>query len=159
MRLLLSGEAALENVAEITKRAAQLSHVLFDIAQRLASNPITDPVVPAAIRDIAHEFSVIAQSCIDLHKLLEKDRLCTDKADAGRILGRLDLLLREFEKQLDDFAPAPDGLRKWFTGIFSSGDVADLIVKCQSVKETLRLHVSVLRIAHTRRASRKAYGI
>lgn len=160
MRLLLSGEAARENAAEITKRAAQVSQILFDTAQQLDVDPAVHVDIPYAIRDVAQEFSAIAQLCIDLQKLLGKERISRDNTDAGKILSRLDLLLHEFEKQLNDFTTSePDRVREWFGDMFWGIDVADVMVKCKSVKEPLRLHVSVLRVAQTRRSSRKAYEI
>lgn len=140
-------EAAVDGVADITKRTSELSHTLFDIARRLPVDRNSDPTVPHAIRDIAREFADIAQTCTELCSVSDDKKIFEfrDHVDLGRTLGRLDLLVEEFELQLAGFTV--DRVRRWFANIFR-GNVSDLITKCQSIKEPLRLHLSVLRIAN-----------
>lgn len=142
-------QAALDGVADITNRTSQLSHTLFDIARRLPVDRNSDPTVPHAIRDIAREFADIAQICTELCNISNgKENLGSrGHVDLGRILGRLDLLVGEFELQLINFSA--ERVRRWFASIFrgETESISGLITKCQSIKGPLRLHLSVLRIS------------
>ncbi|KAJ4348087.1 uncharacterized protein N0V89_009459 [Didymosphaeria variabile] len=151
MKTRLDPEAAVDGVAEITKRTSQLSHTLFDIASGLVVDTASDSSIPQAICNIAREFADIAQLCLEACALLERDK-GGKKTDAGIILGRLDTLIREFEDALNDFVP--NKVPRWLKRLFQNESVY-LITKCHSIKEPLRLFLSVLRIADVRAASKK----
>ncbi|KAL5413428.1 hypothetical protein PMIN04_009447 [Paraphaeosphaeria minitans] len=152
MQTRLDSEAAIDGVAELTKRTSQLSHTLFDIASGLVVDTDSDSSVPQSICNVASEFADIAQLCMEACTLLEKSKGRGKNTDAGNILGRLDILLREFEGTLKDFVP--NKVPKWLKAMFRN-DSANLVTKCHSVKEPLRLLLSVLRIAEVHRSSNK----
>lgn len=154
MRKRLDPEAAVEGVADITKRTSQLSHTLFDIASGLSVDADSDSSIPQDICNIAREFADIAQLCMESCTLLKQGDARDKKDDAGIILGRLDILLREFEDALNDFVPKR--VPRWLKALFHN-ESDSLITKCHSIKEPLRLLLSILRIADVHRDSNKTY--
>lgn len=154
MKTRLHPEAAVDGVAELAKRTSQLSHTLFDIAAGLVVDVDSDSSIPQSICDTAHEFADIAQLCMEVCTLLGDKKLHRINTDAGAILGRLDILLREFEDALVNFVPKK--VPRWLTAWFRNENTY-MMTKCHSVKEPLCLLLSVLRIADVHRPSNKTY--
>lgn len=154
MKTRLTSEAAVDGVAEIAKRTSQLSHTLFDVASGLVVDTDSDSSIPQAICNVAREFADIAQLCMEACTLLEHGAGHDKNTDAGMILGRLDVLLQGFEEGLNDFKP--NRVPRWLKGLFQN-ESANIITKCHSVKEPLRLLLSIFRIADVRRSSNKTY--
>ena len=88
MKTRIDSEAAVDGVAELTKRTSQLSHTLFDIASGLVVDIDSDSSIPQSIYDTAREFADIAQLCMEACTLLEKSKIYGTRYTPARVRRR-----------------------------------------------------------------------
>ncbi|KAJ4299791.1 hypothetical protein N0V90_005037 [Kalmusia sp. IMI 367209] len=141
-------QTVVENIALTTERSSLLSYLLYDIGARLVESSINPAITAIAqefaeLADLAQRFGEILTNLtngshhINIDQLLESVRETFD---------RLEKLMNAFETEIKQFDPRR--FPNQFKRIFKDENIRDLTSTCRSLKEPLRLELSVLKIAH-----------